>query len=585
VLLELLQVGGAVQFDEGRLLALAEKAEFFQICEFLYEKKHLYDRIIDCYLRDPLRKEEIFSYIHNLLSMPGYSSEEKKTVWDKTLQHIQELVTLDASKSADLVAFHFSEEVRPIISQLQDDQLLFRFLGCLLEPLEPREGQHPDPVLTLDPDLHELQVGFLCRFSPERLQSFLQTSQQYRLEEAIQITEQHHHSEATAYLLERKGDAHGAFTVLLKTLKEKLSLLTAESKGGGEGDRGGEGDGGGVGDGGGEGDGGDGGREEDKEEGESTLRRIEDSLNDIIALCHRSSQHLNQQQREVLWFPLLEAMMAPQKLLKGPDAKHTSEALKELTMKVLNSMSSFIPLPAIIQRILQDPVYGKGKLAEIQGLILGMLETFNYEQTLLETTTSLLNHDLHWSLAHLRAAVTRGLHPRQDHCNICLQQYKRRQDSAEEIIIFSCGHLYHCQCLQQKDCGRGLTSDHQRGWSCYKCSSNQGGRCGTSTQPGRSRSTSLAQTRVTSAHRETGSEAHGIKVLAEATLDPQQEQSWDQLRCLYRGPSRLAILSELSHCHSNEKAGLLSSAQPGTGSIFHSENFQLKLSPPPLVEE
>lgn len=29
---------------------------------------------------------------------------------------------------------------------------------------------------------------------------------------------------------------------------------------------------------------------------------------------------------------------------------------------------------------LQDPVYGKGKLGEIQGLVLGMLETFNYEQ-------------------------------------------------------------------------------------------------------------------------------------------------------------------------------------------------------------
>lgn len=28
----------------------------------------------------------------------------------------------------------------------------------------------------------------------------------------------------------------------------------------------------------------------------------------------------------------------------------------------------------------QDPVYGKEKLAEIQGLILGMLDTFNYEQ-------------------------------------------------------------------------------------------------------------------------------------------------------------------------------------------------------------
>ncbi|CAL8235038.1 unnamed protein product, partial [Boreogadus saida] len=129
-------------------------------------------------------------------------------------------------------------------------------------------------------------------------------------------------------------------------------------------------------------------------------------------------------------------MMAPQKLLRGPNTNHTSEALKELTMKVLNAMSSFIPLPDIIQRILQDPVYGKGKLSEIQGLILGMLDTFNYEQTLLETTTSLLNHDLHWSLAHLRASVTRGLVPRQDTCNICLLQYRRRHDPPEEIVIF-----------------------------------------------------------------------------------------------------------------------------------------------------
>ncbi|XP_044068934.1 vacuolar protein sorting-associated protein 8 homolog isoform X3 [Siniperca chuatsi] len=556
VLLELLQVGGVVQFNEGRLLALAEKAKFYQICEFLYEKKHLYDRIIDCYLRDPLRKGEIFSYIHNLLSMPGYSPEEKQTVKDKVLQHVQELVTLDPSKSADLVVFHFAEEVQQIISELQDDQLLFKFLSCLLEP---REGHHSGTILPLEHDLHELLLDLLSRFAPHQLLSFLQTSQHYRLEEAIQITEKYHHNEATAYLLEKKGDFQGAFAVLLETLKDKLSLLTAES------DRAVEG--------------GNGRQDEEERDSDSTLTRVKDSLNDIIVLCHQSSQNLYQQQREVLWFPLLETMMASQKLVKGLNAKHTFEVLKELTMKVLNCMSSFISLPAIIQRILQDPVYGKGKLAEIQGLILGMLDTFNYEQTLLETTTSLLNHDLHWSLAHLRAAVTRGLHPRQDYCNICLQQYKRRQDSAEEIIVFSCGHLYHFQCLQQKDCGWGSASVLQQRWSCYKCSSSQRGRGGPSTEPKRGRSASLAQTRVTSVHHDAGAEANGKKVFVEATLDLQQEQSWDQLRCLYRGPSRLSILTELSHCHSNEKTGLLIPAQPGT------ENFQLKLSPPPLLEE
>uniref|UniRef100_A0A3B1KEN4 Vacuolar protein sorting-associated protein 8 homolog n=1 Tax=Astyanax mexicanus TaxID=7994 RepID=A0A3B1KEN4_ASTMX len=491
VLLELLQVGGVVQFDEGRLLALAEKAEFYQICEFLYEQKHLYDRIIDCYLKDPLRKEEVYNLIHNILSMPGYSLEEKTTTWNKSLQHVKGQTLAHCTRIDSLKS-----------------TTLFLFL-------------------------------------------------------------QHKQHEATAYLLEKKGDVQGAFDVLLQTLKDKLHTVTEEPlppsglKGSEAGD-----------------------------EEQTPMARVNEALSDIISLCQRSSHGLNQQQREALWFPLLEAMMSPQKLLKGPNAKHTSEALKELTMTVLNSMSSFIALPAIIQRILQDPVYGKGKLAEIQGLILGMLETFNYEQTLLETTTNLLNSDLHWSLAHLRKAVSRGLHPRQDHCNICLQQYKRRQESEEEVIIFSCGHLYHCQCLQRKEQGvivkePGLVGDRSQSWICYKCTSSQGSRPGerVSAEGRRARSTSLAQTKVTSTHRGSAAEAHGRKELAEVTLDAQQTQAWDQLRCMYRGPSRLAILTEITHSHSNEKPGLLNPTHPGTGSIYHSENFSLKLSPPPLVEE
>uniref|UniRef100_A0A665VJA6 VPS8 subunit of CORVET complex n=1 Tax=Echeneis naucrates TaxID=173247 RepID=A0A665VJA6_ECHNA len=415
VLLELLQVGTVVQFNEGRLLALAEKAKFYQICEFLYEKQHLYDRIIDCYLRDPLRKVEIFSFIHNLLSMPGYSPEEKQTVKDKVLQHIQELVTLDPCKSADIVLLHFTQEVQQIISGLQVKLKVVKYLKLL-----------------------------------------------------AQTTEKYHHSEATAYLLEKKGDIDGAFST--------LRLLTAgrQSKAEVAGEK----------------------QDEGKIQRDSTLTKVKDSLSDIINLCNRSSHNLFQQQREALWFPLLETMMDSQKRVNKHDAKHTSEVLKELTMKVLNCMSSFISLPAIIQRILQDPVYGTGKLAELQGLILGMMDSFNYEQILLETTTNLLNHDLHWSLAHLRAAVTRGLHPRQDYCNICLQQYKRRQDSVEEIIVFICGHLYHVQCLQQKDSGCGISLAAHQQWNCFKCSSSHGGRGGPSIEPNRECSTSLAQVSI-----------------------------------------------------------------------------------------
>ncbi|XP_065604649.1 vacuolar protein sorting-associated protein 8 homolog isoform X2 [Cyrtonyx montezumae] len=531
VLLELLQAGGIVQFEESRLIQMAEKAEFYQICEFMYERELRYDKIIDCYLRDPVRKEEVFNYIHNILSMPGYSAEEKQSVWQKALEHIEELLLLSPCKAADLVAIHFNEQIESIIANLQDQFLLFQFLRSLLDP---REGINQD-LLHLPPHVTEQFIELLCQHSPDHVLETLKVLEYCRLEETIQITQKHQLHEASSYLLEKKGDIHGAFLVMLERLQSKLQMLTQDDGGSAE---------------------------------IPLLESIEDTLMKTIALCQRNSHSLNQQQREALWFPLLEAMMSPQKL-SGSSQYRYADSLKSLTMQVLNNMAAFIALPSILQRILQDPVYGRGKLGEIQGLILGMLDTFNYEQTLLETTTNLLNHDLHWSLCNLRASVTRGLTPKQDYCCICLQQYKRRQESADEIIVFSCGHLYHSLCLLSKEC-RAVSKDLMR-WMCYKCnSSNKGGKLSESfSELKKGSGTSLAQ---------PGS---------ESALDPQQIQAFDQLCRLNRGASRLALLTELSRAHGGEKHGLLSVSHgdSAASSVFQNETFQLHLAPPPLLDD
>uniref|UniRef100_A0A8C3V811 Vacuolar protein sorting-associated protein 8 homolog n=1 Tax=Catharus ustulatus TaxID=91951 RepID=A0A8C3V811_CATUS len=513
VLLELLQAGGIVQFEESRLIQMAEKAEFYQICEFMYERQLRYDKIIGCYLRDPLRKEEVFNYIHNILSMPGYSAEEKQLVWQKALDHIE------------------------------DQFLLFQFLRSLLDP---REGINQD-LLHLPPCITEQFIELLCQYSPDQVLETLKVLENCRLEETIQITQKHQLHEASSYLLEKKGDIHGAFLVMLERLQSKLLMLTQDN-----------------------------GTEP------SLLENIEDTLMKTIDLCQRNSHSLDQQQREALWFPLLEAMMSPQKSSGSSQCPYSEceyFALKSLTMQVLNNMAAFIALPSILQRILQDPVYGKGKLGEIQGLVLGMLDTFNYEQTLLETTTSLLNHDLHWSLCNLRASVTRGLTPKQDYCCICLQQYKRRQETADEIIVFSCGHLYHSLCLLSKECGV-VTKGLMR-WMCYKCnSSNKGGKLSENfSELKKGTAASLAQVSHSAFTQGPG----------KSVLDPQQIQAFDQLCRLNRGTSRLALLTELARGGhgGGDKHGLLSVSQgdPATSSVFQNENFQLHLTPPPLAEE
>lgn len=68
------------------------------------------------------------------------------------------------------------------------------------------------------------------------------------------------------------------------------------------------------------------------------------------------------------------------------------------------------------------------------------------------------------------------------------------------VSLSSCGHLYHCQCLQRKEQGvvgkhPGLVGDRVHSWSCYKCTSSQGARPGDRllSEGGKVRSTSLAQ--------------------------------------------------------------------------------------------
>uniref|UniRef100_A0A4W3JDJ5 VPS8 subunit of CORVET complex n=1 Tax=Callorhinchus milii TaxID=7868 RepID=A0A4W3JDJ5_CALMI len=539
VLLELLQAGGVVQFDENRLVTMAEKAAFYQVCEFMYEKQQLYDKIIFCYLNDPVRKEEIFNYVHNMLSIPGYSAEDKASVWSKTIEHSKDLVAINPSKAAELVATHFTTELGSILEKLEVESC-YQWAALYFSGQVNRELQR-------NPQIHEKYIDLLCQFQPDRIPDFLRLSEHYRLEEATQITKRHQLHEATAYLLEKKGDVHGAFQVLL----ELISLLLSPG-----------------------------------EHSEELVQATESTLEETIGLCQRNSHSLNQQQREVSAESAVCICGLRCQWKKGefPSQIAVYRSLKHLTKQVLNSMTGFIALPSILQRILQDPMYGKGKLGEIQGLILGMLDTFNYEQTLLETTTNLLNHDLHWSLSNLRAAVSRGLNPKQEHCGICLQQYKRRQEGTEEVIVFSCGHIYHSQCLHNKNCG--VQTDGQTRWLCYKCnSSNKGGRHrDMGSEVNRGRSTSLAQVRC---YQVISASTSFTMSPTEMTLDLQQLQAFDELRRLYRGPSRLAILTELSRNRGGNKQGLLhaTSTHSITNSIFQNENFQLRLSPPPLAEE
>lgn len=67
----------------------------------------------------------------------------------------------------------------------------------------------------------------------------------------------------------------------------------------------------------------------------SYSRVLHFSLLLCVCVCTSISCH-----SQALWFPLLEAMMSPQKLLKGADAKHTSDGETQNTQALVLSLST-----------------------------------------------------------------------------------------------------------------------------------------------------------------------------------------------------------------------------------------------------
>ncbi|XP_055472218.1 vacuolar protein sorting-associated protein 8 homolog, partial [Psammomys obesus] len=139
-----------------------------------------------------------------------------------------ELVCLKPCKAAELVATHFSGQIEVVMGQLQNQVLLFKFLRSLLDP---REGVHVNQeLLQIPPCVTEQFIDLLCQFSPDQVIETLQVLECYRLEETIQITQKYQLHEVTAYLLEKKGDVHGAFLLLLERLQSRLQELTLQAE-------------------------------------------------------------------------------------------------------------------------------------------------------------------------------------------------------------------------------------------------------------------------------------------------------------------------------------------------------------------
>uniref|UniRef100_H2ZCD3 Uncharacterized protein n=1 Tax=Ciona savignyi TaxID=51511 RepID=H2ZCD3_CIOSA len=381
-LVELLQCGFIKMSYTQRLVHLAEQASFYKVLRFLHTQQRRFDLVFVAHIRDPAESENAFAYIQDILTNPSTTDQEKETLKNKVLEHIKDLININGKKSVNLVTTSLQGTIQTIAAKLHVSWYLFLYLVC---SLSYEESTYDAPNPSNDPDTCELYLSLMCQFNRGQVVAFIQECEACRPHKALEIVRRYRVDSATAYLLEKSGDVSAAFNILLSVANEKIKLLNEVNL-------------------------------YYSDDGHLHLQEVMSSVDDVIGLCQRNSSKLQEKQREKLWFSLLDVVLKPQYHLVDSD---DHEDVKQLAQRVLTSMIGHMTLPAVLQKIIQDPAYRSGKFGEIRSLLLGMLETYQYERTLLNTTLQLLARHRHTSMSNLHRNVVRGVSPKSQYCLVC----------------------------------------------------------------------------------------------------------------------------------------------------------------------
>lgn len=422
-LLELLQVG-TLRFDPSRLVQMATTAKFYRVCQFVYQQQGALHKVIRCYLLDTARQRKVFQYISAVLRDTQVDSNEKTRVKEATIElnTLTELTELDNGATARLLLQNFRNVVRPIVLSLdQNHKVQFKLLNGLVTM---RDILDEEEDVYLAPEVHELYVERMCQLKPKKVYPYLREASDYRTEECLELVQKYKIMDATAWLLEKIGDVRGAFDLIFGTFNERVralkiayTLFDAEPAE-------------------------DDGVEDTRAHAYKGLRA---ALTFAIHMFSRASERCDAAGREALWFPLLDTLLAAQRdknmKLTRSLAEYTA-LLRDLTKHVVNSMMHYVALTTVLQKVIlaEDAVHKS--FGEIKDLLLGMLETYVYEKTLLQTTKRIIHKDMDKSIHARKRIQSKGVKVQSLRC--CAQMtYAEAMD--EDSTLFVRENLVSCQ--------------------------------------------------------------------------------------------------------------------------------------------
>ena len=408
-LLELILTIGIDEFDEERLLHLSETAEFYQVCEVIYDKRKEYDKVLYCYWMDTSRLDKVFNFIYHIME-GQFSDVDKTKIRETCVNNIDKLVAINNDESATLILKVFREDLEKIVLLLDDNpRALYALLQCVFDI-----SKIADEAETINSEIHHVYIKLMSRYNPEFVCSYLKVADGYTTDYVLELCLIANLKDAAAYLYEKRGDLEDAFKLYYDALSDVVSS--------------------------------------------KEMVFVEETLKKVVNFCQRNSHKLSLNDKESYWFSLID-------LLLGFGDSAECIALQEL---LVDNMLGFVSSSKVLDRLIKSSSNKMFKTyGDIKRVIGNMLDTLMYEDILLNSTQRIVQNDIFTSLRKDRYEFLKGSYISNNKCVVCLEPIISGE---ETFFIFPCSHLAHTHCVEHmrfKYCMM-CELDHKKGNSAVK---------------------------------------------------------------------------------------------------------------------
>ncbi|XP_055328809.1 vacuolar protein sorting-associated protein 8 homolog isoform X2 [Paramacrobiotus metropolitanus] len=422
--IELYDSGVLKHISDKTVIKMAEDAKFFRLCEVLYEKHNMHDKLLGCFLDDVHRKSQVFKFLQRVFVSPLYEKHDKKLVKEMCVTRFRDLLAIDRQKAAQLTVTSLWNEVPLLLKTLEPDvQQQYIFMRSLYDFMSRIPFGAAQDTSAFPPQYHDIFIELMCQVRPDVVGDHIRFNDDYDPDKVLAICRKYGLVKPEAYLLEKKGDTSKALEVLLDDLDKRIqAYLVSQAK------------------------------ELSPTEYIRSLREMSESLILLTEFCQRIGSKMDHDKREKTWLIVLERMLEAIRRVAAEVPEERKSDLRRLCVDFLKSMTGQVDLLVLLKKILEDPAYNRGKFGELRELLLGIVDAYTYEEILLSSTRNLLHKDIHNQMSRMKRAVSKALSAKNDRCLICdaslLNTSYSEPSESSNLAIFRCGHGFHTVCVK-----------------------------------------------------------------------------------------------------------------------------------------